>query len=544
MKVITYHVSLLEPVLVTALGADPNSDVAFDYIPGSVLRGALIGRYLRQQSVADAAGDPNSRRLFFEGTTRFLNGYPVENEKRALPTPLSWQQDKEEVGKRPDENPAPVFDFAIKPLDNQDKQWKGVGKPFCVIGEANVRFVQPERNISVHTARTRRFGRAMPEELIKKEKGDTRGAVYRYDALAAGQTFEAIILCEDSDAKTLQDLLNGEVTLGGSRTGGYGRVSLMNANVLPGDTWRETGTNQIADSDGRLIITLLSDTLVRDNNGQFVVDPKVVTRALEGQLKVTTGTLGDPQSFLRGEVIGGFNRKWGLPLPQTLAIKMGSAFVNKTKNAITEQQLRELERNGIGERRAEGFGRVAVNWPTKDVWVVDATKSKETVNPLNLDADSDSGKLAKLMVSRMLRRRLDELLVKSAADLGSLIRKPKNSQISRLRNIVQNAMQQGPSAGRVRLNEYFDSLESRKGTRDQFTRDRIGNENLLKWLRTCVTDERDIWALLGIESTPKANIGANVTTNLTDEMAYEYNLRLIDAVLARAAKSRRQRGES
>jgi CRISPR-associated protein Csx10 len=544
MRVITYHVNLLEPVLVTALGADPNSDVAFDYIPGSVLRGAIIGRYLRQQSVADVAGDPNSRRLFFEGTTRFLNGYPVMNKKRALPTPLSWQQDKEEVGKQTDDNPAPLFDFAIEPLDNRDKQWKGVGKPFCVIGEANVRFVQPERNIAVHTARTRRFGRAMPEELIKKEEGDTRGAVYRYDALAAGQTFEAMILCEDGDAKKFQDLLNGELTLGGSRTSGYGRVTLMNANVLSGDTWRETGTNQIADADGKLIITLLSDTLVRDNNGQFVVDAKAVTEALERQLKVTTGTLGNPQSFLRGEVIGGFNRKWGLPLPQTLAIKMGSVFVYEENNAIPEPQLRELERNSIGERRAEGFGRVAVNWHTEPVWVVDATKSKETVNPLNLDANSDSGKLAKLMVSRMLRRRLDDLVVKSAADPGSHIRKPKNSQISRLRNIVQSSLQQEPATGRDRLKNYFDSLESRKSTRDQFTRERIGNQNLLEWLRTRVTDERDVWAVVGSESTPKPKIGANVMTDFTAEMVYEYNLRLIDAVLARAAKSKRQRGES
>ena len=39
MNVINYQITLLEPTLVTALQGDPNSSVAFDYLPGSVLRG-------------------------------------------------------------------------------------------------------------------------------------------------------------------------------------------------------------------------------------------------------------------------------------------------------------------------------------------------------------------------------------------------------------------------------------------------------------------------------------------------------------------------
>ena len=46
MKVINYRIDLLEPTLVTSLQGDPNSAVAFDYLPGSVLRGILIGKYL------------------------------------------------------------------------------------------------------------------------------------------------------------------------------------------------------------------------------------------------------------------------------------------------------------------------------------------------------------------------------------------------------------------------------------------------------------------------------------------------------------------
>src|SRR5205807_585423 len=87
MTIITYRVTLLEPTLVTSLQGDPNSGVAFDYLPGSVLRGAFIGKYLGSKS-ADT-GKNTLRRLFFDGTTRYLNGYPLDvYHHPSTPTPL------------------------------------------------------------------------------------------------------------------------------------------------------------------------------------------------------------------------------------------------------------------------------------------------------------------------------------------------------------------------------------------------------------------------------------------------------------------------
>ena len=37
MTTITYRVTLLEPLLVTAVEGDPNSGVAYDHLPGSAL---------------------------------------------------------------------------------------------------------------------------------------------------------------------------------------------------------------------------------------------------------------------------------------------------------------------------------------------------------------------------------------------------------------------------------------------------------------------------------------------------------------------------
>jgi len=539
VKVITYRIRLLEPVLVTSLDGDPNSASAFDYLPGSVLRGAIIGSYLRSQNLTSAqfkADDAEVRRVFFDGTTLYLNGYLVEANRRVLPVPQSWQHEKGEEHH--------FFDFAVEPLADDEKRWQGISAPFCLLIEAEdddeegdeaaqARLIQPDRLITVHTARDRKYGRARTDS----------GAVYRYEALQAGQVFEAAVICDhDADAARLLTALDGEARLGGSRSGSYGRVRFERTKEEQSD-WREVGGTLQPDHDGKLIITLLSDALVRDANGQYVVDSQVVTNALSATLGNLPLTLDPQRTFLRGTSIGGFNRKWGLPLPQTLAVRMGSVFVFDVPGgdaAALRAALYGLEQHGIGERRAEGFGRVAINWH-----IHDKLKQKDEPLPLKPSArmisGADSLAIAQQMATRMVRQRLDAALAEEANALGKQIKGPKRSQLSRLRLIVHDSLRQEPAAGRQRLNQYFQSLRDRQATRQQFTRtgDRVAGKGLLEWMEKRVADQANIWSEIGIDPNHLPTIGANVTATLTVELAYEYNLRLIDGVLARAAKERK-----
>lgn len=534
MKVVIYRITLLEPTLVTALDGDPNSAVAFNYLPGSALRGALIGKYLRQNNLTELdVANPDVRRLFFDATTRYLNGYPLDRlGKRTLPTPASWQQDKEDVAKQTPERPASVFDFAIEPRDHEEKQWQGVGKPFCSFTGDGVCLVHPERHIAVHTARTRRFGRAMPRDKIKPY--EIPGAVYRYDAVAPGQTFEAATLCDDdADAATLLPLLAGDAMLGGSRSGGYGRVKLENPQELT--HWREVGGTLASNVDGKLIVMFLSDVLLRDENGQFVVSTNVATNAIAKRLGVP---LNSPQAFLRGNEIGGFNRKWGLPLPQVLAIQMGSAFVYDAP-ACDVSKLHELEIHGIGERRAEGFGRIAINWQTDEMLKVDPTKPSRSSPPVAIPTGTSSESLAKRMAERMLRQRLDERLV-VAANFAAVNNPPSNAQLSRLRNIIHDELMK-PTPNPQCVGEFLNSVLERNMARRQFERARVGNERLWDWINHIyqTTGENALKTVLGFQTGDGRKVGS-AEPEITNALCAEYVLRFIDAVLARAAKENRK----
>ncbi|HKQ08172.1 MAG TPA: hypothetical protein VJ464_23810 [Blastocatellia bacterium] len=551
MKAITYKITLLEPTLVTELEGDPNSAVAFDHLPGGVLRGAIIKNYLQQRGAIDLAANAEARRFFFNDMTCYLNGYILDDHNiRTLPVPRSWQYEK---GKEED---APRYDFALGDPDentapeDEKKQWKGEKKPFCSIildeDGPKVRFFQPSRWVALHTARTRRFGRAMRKNPNFRPD-DTPGAVFRYDALAEGQSFAAAILCNDGDAQALKDLIEGEATLGKSRSGGYGRVRFHDPQI--DNNWSEFNVGQLQSSDdgeifaGQLIITLLSDALLRDSeSGQFVVDAETVTAALNDTLQ---SSLGAPLAFMSQRVVGGFNRKWGLPLPQVFATSMGSVFAYESAS-VKLSKLRELIEKGIGERRAEGFGRVAVNWQNQAELNVDESRQRISTSSIPLTAGSKGEALARRMAEQLLRQRLDEKLVTQAKN-KILSNAPNPSQLSRLRNIIHDELMSAtPNPNRVRT-----FLSNQRSTaRKQYERARISGERLFDWLNTQsqATSEQQFFSLLGMATTGRQrakdlrSVGG-IDPVLTSAIRNEYVLRFIDTVLARAIKNRRREGE-
>lgn len=549
MKVITYRVTLLEPVLVTSLQGDPNSAVAFDYLPGSVLRGTVISKYLGS-TLADAS-DGILRRLFFDGTTRYLNGYPLDAyEQPGLPVPVSWQRIKHEKRE--------IVDFAVAKAQESRQQWQPVAAPFYTQSDKDVYLIQPARNVTVHTQRTSRFGRAMPKyrpaesgqgltELLKED--EIIGAVYRYDALAAGQSFQAKIICEDdADAATLLPLIEGRVTLGGSRSGGYGKAEISQVQEHNHDPERgalEASEDVLEDA---LIVTLRSDVLLRDARGQFAVDPELLRQVLSKHLQVN---LVLNEAFLGTQLIGGFNRKWRLPLPQALAVRMGSVLVFQDPGCDREQ-LDTLEIWGIGERRAEGFGRIVFNRQCVAKLAV-----KENTNPGRKPAhftisETPASTLAELMVTRMFKQRLDEGLL-AAANAARIVNPPSNTQLSRLRSVVLEVLYH-TKPDHHKICQFLESIEARSSARRQFERSTVKGVPLLRWLKDLLQyDSQDAWTMDGKKWEALLSLDGNkggtringlgiggVKAKVDDALRLEYVLRLIDLVLARAAK---QRGE-
>jgi len=222
-----------------------------------------------------------------------------------------------------------------------------------------------------------------------------------------------------------------------------------------------------------------------------------------------------------------------LPLPQAHAFAAGSVLVCDAKD-IDPNKLKDLLQKGIGERRAEGFGRFAVNWQTTVELTVEESKP---TTPSSVNLDGDEAKLAERVAKRILRHRLDQRVI--AAGLNKQVEHPPHkSQLARLRGVIQEELMK-PQPDLQRVKAFIEELKLRNTTRKQFSQARVGTDQLDEWLRKELgkTDDSAWAGLLNPGGRVKLEIGlGGVSVKPAEQMKAEYLLRYLDAWLARAAK--------
>lgn len=574
MKAITFLLHTQQPILATSLQGDPNSDVSYPYIPGSMIRGVLIGRYLNHlkkhhglqeaDDILDSQRFPDVIRLFFDDEkTRYLNAYPADtNRKRTLPVPRSWYKDKGvEFSDTTDEY---MYDFSKIPVDEREENVspKLLKEDFCTVEyndctvEYNdVLFYRVKRRINIHNQRDRKKGRGT----------EANGAIFCYDAIDAKQTFQAVVLCNSEDDKgIIESLLKPEdIWLGGSQSAGYGHTKI---ELISNDSdWYEVenAPQERIERNEDLTITLLSDTILRNDCGQVVADPEVLRELLSASLNVEL-KFQEGGIYASSTIVGGFNRKWGLPLPQTPAFAAGSVFVFNKIKIDCEKRIKTLEEQGIGERRLDGFGRFVVNWLDDEQTEYKAKLPQSEARSVNTTESEplapESFRIATNIATRIVRKKLDELLLKQVISI-ELTKKDKisNSQLSRLMIVTRKALSE--------LDIENDKLEAERKTiteiaepvrdllrnlpsnaRKQFESVRLStgerlDEKIQNWL-----DSPDSWLnnswrsdsqtkSLMVSGTPTVSI-ASVPQGFDNYVALEYSLRLIIAVAKKTMKEK------
>lgn len=524
MIAITFTINLIQPLLASALEGDPNSGTSFPYVPGSVIRGTIIDQYLAHQPAVDLADDTDARRYFFSGQTRYLNAYLLDNTQKAnrtLPTPLSWIKDKNSADNYSVVDKAHP-DFVSPDSLAQFEQPKPVESAFYSSAEAGVTTYKPLKSIKVHNQRDRRAGRAT----------DAAGAIFRYEALATGQRFGGVILCESAaDADVIESLLAEVTHMGGSRQAGYGQVEIL--DIQRPDPWQEAATQAVG-AGATLTVTLLSDLIVRDEQGQYTdVLPAPVLATAVG---LPPETIRLRQAFKRAALVAGFNRKWGLPLPQTPAIQAGSVFIFVTDQALAQNDLATLVANGLGERRAEGFGRIAVNgWVyTQPQFQLATTEEQERPKTELLQLSKESLRLARLMTRRHRQRTLERQLAQAINEI-QLRKPPKKSQLGGLRVVLRTALAEQKTTTAL---DYLKKM--RPAGRRQFEQARMvrARQNLYDWLEAQLETPSGVWELLSYQPSDHNPLKLDQTTvdDTDEQLAVTYTLRLLDGVLAKATK--------
>jgi CRISPR-associated protein Csx10 len=551
MKIIRYRIYLEQPLLATQIMGDPNSSVSFNYIPGSLVRGMLVHRSMQQQPSLDQAEvirDPDCRRLFFSGETRYLNAYPLlQNGERSLPTPRALLRRKAD----PD---SPVYNAAHTDFNYAEAEGEDLLKPFdtpfCWIDGDKLTSCRPQPSrIGIHTARDPRKGRATAAS----------GAVFQYEALSADQWFAGVILVDtESDLTTLQKLLPGTAWLGRSRSAGYGQVRIE-LDPMKDTAWREVGgTAPKLSARNRVTLTLLSDTTLRDATGGYAL--RLDQATLETYLGVKVRQVHEESSFSSISISGGFNRTAQAPLVQGYSLGAGSCVTFTLDEPL---DVANLEAQGIGERRVEGFGRIAFGWLDEKSELTALEGKRYDTKPNRSLLTPASQQIAHQMAQRLLDQAVEQKIALFIRDhvVKAARQMPRNSQLGRVRVLLRQAMREkhlqamrekDPQAMRekdpqaMREKDPFAHERQALATfqptgRQQFEDARFNGTNLWAWLNQLLGEapRRDVWSELQL---PRENWPRVAGEQATDDPGYtrSVTLRLIEATLTAASRQRKR----
>jgi CRISPR-associated protein Csx10 len=351
-----------EPVIVAWRSEAANAYESLSFIPGLTVLGALATR-ATQALALDPQNDTPADfvTLFLRGGVRVSGLLPavVQEGKLypAVPAPLSLFRCENSPGFG---HHGPFDALADLPQD-------------CPTCHAKLETLDGFWSLSAQPGQVKPLLREQAHIRMNRATGRVkRGDLYEYVALEAEQWFVGELDCANQDCwerlKALTDLAEDtlcELRVGKASRRGYGLVRLL-VQPLTGDEspWTQRSMSERVKAVNDVRVMLLTDAIVPDSWGRFYTgfDKAWVAEMLglkPEQVQVKSQAVG-----IRS--VDSFNTYRRMPRWRDEAIAAGSValvHIGQVELEALQDKLKQVEAEGIGLRRHEGFGRVAFNHP-------------------------------------------------------------------------------------------------------------------------------------------------------------------------------------
>ncbi|MBD0310683.1 MAG: CRISPR-associated RAMP protein Csx10, partial [Microcoleus sp. T1-bin1] len=375
---------------------------AADYIPGTVIRGAVAAQILdlsngRSADLTKNGGDFQA--LFLsDNAAIFQNAYPALiingkiiskdrfEENGVLPaTALS---SKNKPGFKPKNNG--VFDTLIDRFCAE-----GYGYPYdpnCPedggrVDAASISFyckfddeyhsLKANKRLLTRVGINRRRATSEEEilyslEVLNESQEKKQNPVY----------YRGAILVEEDLAESLRDFIqqrHHNFRLGGSTSRGLGKVEITTKQPVSAkidveqkltkftnsiqDRWQKWGVfgvplKELPDDRTYFTLDLQSDAILTENWRRTTV---ISEKMLQQFTQVEDPSLKLEAAYSSYDYLSGWNAAWGLMKDVELITNKGSVYLfSTTQREIWDNVLGELEVRGVGDRTCEGFGQVQV----------------------------------------------------------------------------------------------------------------------------------------------------------------------------------------
>lgn len=456
MIFLSIHITAKEPVKV-GLQLSQNGSGSFSYLPGSTIRGTVIGSLLKSDPSIQV--DDLLRKVFFDPAypCAMVNG----KEAGMFPVPPVYFATKHEVRKAHGN----AFQVTLSEKPNFDhRNAKGEAQKSAGLGKFGT--IQDGKILTFDTEKTAKLHIATAQSRAGK-------TMFRYEAIEKGQTFLGFVRTEDEVLadRIVSDINDTDFFIGGSRSAGYGRCHVSVAKL--GDEIDRKSLYGLKEKEqGKLLaVYALSDILLLDDNGMEtgIPDPSYLKNKLHlASVKFLGAQLTSRETL-------GFNHTWKAGPENRGAIEAGSIWYYEIEGTPDSHAERELENEGIGLRRNEGYGTILIN-PDFAADAMSSLKPDETKNGGQTleNIDPQTLEMLQAMQERINRNRMNRMMrieaLKCAKKNKGLTDKFSPTQImcllSLLESILQNEGADTEINDRYKVQRFRKDLKT--GTKDMY----------------------------------------------------------------------------
>lgn len=321
--VIRYRLENLLPIVITDLSrSHANGFASRDYIPGTAVRGMVLSDLAQQQPEWF-----EEHKVELLTGTCFLDAVPCPADWKPLPPLMGFYGEK---GK----------DDLTSVLTDDVAGKKRVNLGTCC---------QPDGEV-LHSWRGETGG-AM---RIARQNDQRKDALpFQVQYLEKGQSFTGYILLGDTElAPNVAKVLSGDVWLGADRHSGFGRCHVAECTALEQPDWMDYSYGSQDEIGQELyLLTVTPLGLVNQWGEPCGLSGELLSKKLGVPVTITACS-----TSLRE--FSGFNRTWQCRLQHQRMYDRGSIFRLYCETSPSREAVEQLQRGGLGVRRAEGYGQI------------------------------------------------------------------------------------------------------------------------------------------------------------------------------------------
>lgn len=325
-----YHLTLIEPLILSGKDKTEISLDCLDYIPGNIILGLVAGKLYDEKN-------QTTNDLFHNGNVQFGNAYLSIGSEQLLPIPAVWYTEK---GKNLSDS---IYYYHKINWEDINVQIKQEREGYFRILNNEIQITKPIKDVVLKSAYDRTKKSALAEQM------------YLYEHLVKSQTFIFEVKSIDkSHINQISEILLGNKHIAKSKTSEFGNICIKKIGEIEQE---KTVAIKIETS---YLIYAKSNLAFINEYGEFTWSPSAE------QLGFQNSKINYEKSQLHFDHYHIRNGKRKTHDSDRLIIKKGSVFVIEKKDESDIIIDKDLINVGLGVFLSEGYGQIMINPPFID----------------------------------------------------------------------------------------------------------------------------------------------------------------------------------